>query len=255
MIAAAARLASVFMALTLLLAPLGATAQQGPPGLPAYSVGEYLALRADMTRADVSLQAAEGDARMEASAVLLRRVEALIAYLNGWLESDVMPEELRAEAVGQRYVLFENLVWLHAERGDCAASRTALETLRALDAASLGEEYVALRDSAAEVAAECASPEPDLVLKEIPQPMSPWVSRGLLITGGAAIMTGAVMLGARPDESSPRHEPVSRAGVGMVAGGAGLAVAGAIVYLARPDAERDRRWQWQFTSTGVGVQF
>ncbi len=245
----------------------------------AHNIGDYLALRTAMSYADAALMAAtsaapaaeeapvtaDADAAPthspthqaavdDAADAVITRVSALIGYLNGWLNSGDMPPALEREAVAQRYVLFENLVSLHASVGRCDASQTALDTLYALDAASLGEPYEALRTSATTVRAACmerttATPAE---LRETVMMPSRWVSRSLWMVGGTGAVAGfAVAMG----EPSGRGDRPGRAAAGLLTGGLGLVVAGTVVALTRPQAEQTSAPARVTPSDDGGVRF
>lgn len=232
------------------------------------SVEQYEALRERLRLADERLGAAapQTDERDEATDEVLAASEALIEYLSGWLRHPSFPEALRADAEVQRFVLFENLVQLYADRRLCAAAQGAALAMRAVAPPSLPPELQDLFSSATRVADRCVDWTPDPVLREAITARRParstagWVFVG---TGAASAVTSGVvaLLGIDErrelrDTRAAQHRSWTveqdaemrqlgpavlrnrRASIGL--GAAGLALSGVGVALVVDPARRDR---------------
>lgn len=183
------RLGTLLFALAF-VAPRPALAQ-------VWTIGEYLGLRAEMSRLDAATGAHEPgtDGHRAATVALAHQVTAVVGYLNGWLVSGTMAEDLVPEAEAQRYVLFENLVQLQAEVGDCIGSRTALEAMRVAPAPEAAPP--GLLESAEQWVAGCVqrpwrTPPPPAAASPSPAPArAVWASGlGLAAVGGVVAWAG-----------------------------------------------------------------
>lgn len=203
---------AAFLALLLgcLSAPAFAQTAEPVGQSDGYSVAGYLAARAEMSRADAALAATEPgtDANRSATVALAHQVNSVIGYLNAWFASGTMPDDVYAEAESQRFVLFENLVSLYADTGDCLASRTALESMRALDRTG-GPEVGDLIASADQIVAGCVQ-RSWRTTYEVPPGMSPRVGRGIWGGGLAVTAIGGVVALAARDSRSDYREVVER---------------------------------------------
>ena len=228
----ALRAALAGFATLLCLVALPATAQ-------VFSVDGYAERRAAMEAADERLHGEiPGSAGHIAKTIeLTTEVHALVAYLNGWIASGEMDDALAAEALGHRFFLFENLVQLHADIGDCLGARSASEALRTLDSNLPPAEAEALRASAAGVAAACQQravwPDPSADdLDYLPPP--PSVRRGLFAAAGLELVAGTLVALLRPAERDDRNRVAATA---LLSGGTvTLGAAGLMTWVGRRTA-------------------
>ncbi|MFT6395578.1 MAG: hypothetical protein ACJAYU_000320 [Bradymonadia bacterium] len=162
-----------------------------------YTVDSYLHLRESLDAADSRLGNVREDdveGRTEAVDSLISSVHDLIAYLNGWSASGSMPDGLEVEARTQRFVLFENLVQLYSDLGNCQAARSALEAMRILEPASLGPDMAALRWSSQRVVEDCEA-RPLVVVESVERRLSPISGQVVTALGAAALVAGTTVFG------------------------------------------------------------
>ncbi len=181
----------VLLAMVTLLVSIAANAQVTVD----YTIDSYLELRASLDAGDARLaEVREGDVAGRAEAIdsLISSVHELIAYLNGWDESGTMPDALEVEARSQRFVLFENLVQLYSDLGNCQAARSALEAMRILDPESLGSDTAALRWSSQRVVEDCEA-RPLVVVERVESRTSPVPGQVVTIVGAATLAAGGAV--------------------------------------------------------------
>lgn len=176
------------------------------------SVEAYMELRQAFEDADARLASTppRTDEFERATAEVAERIDALILYLSDWIDSGELSDAVRADAVSQRYVLFENLVELHADLGACEASHNAWLAMVALRGDARGD--AALIESARRVSEGCVAwtpapvPERDLTGSTSRTRPIGWG----LVASGLAVGTGGVVAGLLASDSRARFESAAR---------------------------------------------
>lgn len=137
-------------------------------GAEAWSLETYEAMRSALDAADARLVASKPrtDERDAATNAVRTQASALIDYLTIALRDPAFPESLIEEATAQRFVLFENLVQLHADARQCDAADNAALAMRAVMPLDASADLRSLVDSAGVVAASCMDWTPDAVIRD-----------------------------------------------------------------------------------------
>jgi hypothetical protein len=159
---------AVLLATLAVFWPSRGDAQSAGDAAATWSLEDYEAMRAALDAADARLFASKPrtDERDAATNAVREQASALIDYLTAALRDPAFPPQLVGEATTQRFVLFENLVQLHADARECDAADNAALAMRAVMPRDASPELRSLVDSAGRVASACMDWTPDAVIRD-----------------------------------------------------------------------------------------